>query len=122
VRGASALEDVVARFPNAPLRLLAVWERVLATDWATPGSGVLARLRDPRVAQFWDRGLLLSEHIRGHWPKSSGDRPDIVWDVVSIYPKGARWENGLPPALFSDGNVVDVMPAFEQALAGALAH
>jgi hypothetical protein len=76
---------------------------------------VLARLRDPRAAQFWDRPRALSERMRADLA-GTPDVPNIIWDVVGIYPKGARWESALPANTYFDGPVVRVMTEFRRAL------
>lgn len=115
MQGASALQRALDDRRDAPIRVLAVWERVIWTDWSAPTSGLLARLRDPRAAQYWDRGRALSEKMRGDLA-GAHDVPDIIWDAVAIYPKGARWDAALPPNTFFDGPVVRVMDGFRKAL------
>jgi hypothetical protein len=41
----------------------------------------------------------------------------ILWDLVAIYPKGARWDATLPPAVVFDGPVVLVTDQMNAALA-----
>jgi hypothetical protein len=101
VRGASALEEVLAERRDAKLRAIVVWEPVIWSDVAPPLSAVLARLHDARVTQFWDPGRLLSRAMVGKWKrmgKMAGlDDDTIVWDWVGLYDTGERWQDG-PPA------------------------
>lgn len=39
-----------------------------------------------------------------------------LWDLVAVYPRGARWDNRMPPASVFNGPVVDVTDAVKAAL------
>lgn len=94
--------------------MFAVWEPILPTDYSSPGDGVLARLSDPRVTQFWDKNHLFAERL-GERLKTDADDPHpscckgrgFDWDEVAVYPQDARWGDQLPRAVFLDGPVVD---------------
>lgn len=120
MRGASALQSALNEKPEAPLRLFVVWERVLITDWATPNTKTLAHVSDPRTVQYWDRSRALSEYMRATYSGNKSELPAIIWDVVAIYPKGARWDSSLPANTYFDGPVVDVMTEFRKQLSSAL--
>ena len=98
------------------MRVLVIWEPMLATDWARPGSGVLSRIPDRRALQFWDKGHLFAQQLRRDLQASAGppgsdasgaefcnqllERDGTLWDLLAVYPKGARWGDALPqPAL-----------------------
>jgi hypothetical protein len=98
------------------IRVFTVWEPILATDYSSPGNGVLARLSDPRVAQYWDKNHLFAEqlarrlksdpeHPRPHCCNSDG----IDWDEVAVYRQDANWDDQLPRAAFLDGPVVHAL-------------
>jgi len=97
LRGASAIQSVLEQVSGARISAFVVWEPVLSTDWAPPSTAVLARARDPRVKQFWDKKHLLSKTLGGpeHLPRSDGlnkigfEMTDVIWDFVAIYPPGA---------------------------------
>jgi hypothetical protein len=97
------------------VRVFAVWEPVLATDWPSPSAAVLGRLSDPRATQFWDKHRLISHSMGEH------DRHSLVWDYVAVYPTGAVWEESPPPALYHGDPVVQVTEAARAAIAQALA-
>ena len=122
MRGASALQTALDEKRAAPLKVFVIWERVLFTDWPTPNTRTLARIWDPRAVQYWDRGRALSEYMRSTYQGNKSELPDIIWDVVAIYPKGARWDNSLPANTYFDGPVVDVMTEFRKQLSNALAQ
>jgi hypothetical protein len=120
VRGASALQAVLDERRDDPITVQVVWERVLWSDWAVPSAGLLARLPDPRAAQYWDRGRFLSERIRAAGANEGRAAADIVWDIVFVFPRGVRWDAAFPHAAFADGPVVGVMDEFRRALGAAL--
>ncbi len=126
MRGASALQDLLRKSPDAGLRAFVVWEPVLWSDLTPPLTKVLARVSDGRVAQFWDPGRLLSadlvQALRAR-PGEAHDDPDdddIVWDCVAIYPPGARWEEALPAPAYIDCPVVRVIEEVQRRLSTPL--
>jgi len=105
------------------LRVLVVWEPILATDWRPPTSGTLARLSDPRVRQFWDRNHLVSAALTAlaaHNPPQP--KPDccidrgFYWDSAILFPPGTHW-NGPASSAFWNGPVVKAAPNLEKTLA-----
>ena len=79
------------------MRAFIVWEPVLPTDWATPSTSTLSRVRDARALQFWDRKRALSNVLGGpaHFARSAPvnriefHMRDVIWDFVAIYPPGS---------------------------------
>ena len=57
------MQDILGRNPQLKVKVFAVWEPILFTDWSKPGAGVLARLSDPRVDQIWDRQHLVAKQL-----------------------------------------------------------
>ncbi|MDE3136882.1 MAG: hypothetical protein KGL59_09935 [Acidobacteriota bacterium] len=90
----------------------------MPTDWAKPTTGVLARLADPRVAQFWDKDHLISQSLEATVP---GGEPaccrqgGALWDVVALYAPGSRLGHSSPE--FISGPVVDSIGALRPRLA-----
>jgi hypothetical protein len=41
----------------------------------------------------------------------------ILWDLAAVYPAGVRWDERVPPAVFFNGPVVDVMDGIASSLA-----
>ena len=117
MRGASALDRVLARFPGAPVRVFIVWEPIILTDVVRPTSHVLSKARDARVAQFWDPGQLVARNMKAAGPGQPEpeccDEEGVWWDLVAVYPHGAQWTNRLPPAAFVNGPVVKMESAVE---------
>ena len=97
MRGASAIQSMLDEMHDPELRVFIVWEPVLMTDWAAPSTTTLARVRDPRALQFWDRSHRLSRFLGGprNFPPSNPanrilfDMRDVIWDLVAVYPPGA---------------------------------
>ena len=81
--------------PDPGLRVFIIWEPVLETDWSAPGSGVMARVADARVTQFWDKDRKLSASLGG--PEQvkkiavaneiGFGMKDVIWDAVLVYRK-----------------------------------
>ena len=112
---------------SAPLSVFVVWEPILVTDSVGVTRAAMARIPDPRVAQFWDRGHQLSTHMgspAAFGPKSGAkilfDMGEYVWDFVAIYAPGFRWkESGESPA-FAGAPVVKVIGDLRAQLTGAV--
>lgn len=101
--------------------MFAVWEPILITDWRQPGTGVLGRLADARVRQFWDTGHLVAKQLerdaREPQPKPGCcTRDGVLWDLAAVYPPGALWTDAMPPAVVFDGTVVDREADIEAAV------
>jgi hypothetical protein len=100
--------------------VFAVWEPILPTDYSSPGSGVLARISDPRVWQYWDKDHLFAEQL-GRKIKTDADQPHpkcctrngIQWDEVVVYDVDAGWNTDLPRAVYLDGPVVKSLQFFD---------
>ncbi|HEY2168912.1 MAG TPA: hypothetical protein VGJ30_04760, partial [Candidatus Angelobacter sp.] len=104
---------MLKRNSNPHIRVFAVWEPILPTDYSSPGTMVLARLSDPRVAQYWDKNHLFAEQLglklesdTGHPRPNCCTRKGIQWDEVAVYDQNAQWEGQLPRAVFLSGPVV----------------
>ena len=117
MRGGSALDRLLAAFPDAKLRIQVVWEPVLRTNIAAPTSRVLALIDDPRVTQYWDPARIVSADIVRavnadpvrygfHEPLPPGF---IAWDVVAVFGRSELWERDLPPPAYYGGPVVDAI-------------
>ena len=128
MRGASALDRLLAEFPEAHLQVQVVWEPVLKSDIAAPLSGVLASLKDRRVVQYWDPGRVISADLVrcvNETPARYGFEEAlppgfVAWDVVAVFPKSVRWERDLPVPLQYDGPVVNAVDVTRKAIAEAL--
>jgi hypothetical protein len=103
------------------VKVFAVWEPILVTDWREPGGSVLRRLPDPRAKQFWDSNHLvaaqLAKDARPPQPEPGCcTRNGILWDLVAVYPPDAVWGEAMPPAVLFDGAVVNMEADIEAAV------
>lgn len=95
---------------HTKVRVFAVWEPILPTDWSAPSSFALGRLDDARVRQFWDKDhalarIMAESHDAQSKPKCC-NRSRILWDLIAVYPIGGEWTDRLPPTVVFDGPVV----------------
>jgi hypothetical protein len=107
---------------NDSVRVFAVWQPMLPTDWAAPARSVLSRLSDQRVQQYWDPNHLLAAQMKkdARAPQPVQDcciRSGILWDLAAVYPAGSTWSDRMPAATMFNGPVLDVTDAIENALA-----
>lgn len=107
------MEDILKQNSDPHIRVFAIWEPILPTDYSSPGTAVLARLSDTRAEQYWDKGHLLAAQLRREFESDAGHpRPNcctrngIQWDEVAVYRQGANWNGQLPRAAFLNGPVV----------------
>jgi hypothetical protein len=119
VAGSSEVNAVLRHHPRSHVRVFAVWEPILPTDWNRPTSVVLHRLSDARATQMWDKQHLVADLV-----KNSADDLDpgcckhngVLWDIIAVYPPGAQWTDSLPaPELFA-GPVVRGAPQWNAKL------
>lgn len=101
------------------MRVLVVWEPILATDWRPPSGSALARISDGRARQFWDPkhvvAAALLEIAKRKPPQPEPDcciQRGLYWDDVILYPAGAQWKDA-PTSVFWNGPVVRVIPGLE---------
>jgi hypothetical protein len=115
------VEEILKQYPARDVRVFAVWEPMLATDWMRPTTFVLARLRDRRGAQYWDPEHLLAKRMasdaRDPQPKQKCcTRNGVLWDMAAVYPPGAVWGDAMPSAVFFNGPVANVEEELEAQL------
>ena len=113
--------------------MFVVWEPILLTDLQPPSSRELARVADPRAAQFWDKDRLVSRAIssaivrnernnmlvRGQSYRMKGE---TLWDTVAVYKTNLQWGESGPLPAYSGGPVVDVASELRKALRDAIDH
>jgi hypothetical protein len=75
--------DILAKNPALPLRIYAVWFRMVWGDKRERWPAEV--LSDPRVVHLWDE-----EKSLGRWYSHHvSDGKHIVWDTFLLYPAGA---------------------------------
>lgn len=104
------------------MRVFVVWEPILGSDFMAPTTGVLQRIPDRRARHYWDEdqivAKLMKRDARPPQPTPGCCESDgTLWDLAAVYPKGARWEATLPPAVVFDGPVVRITDEIGAAIA-----
>ena len=104
------------------VRVYAVWEPILPTDFAPPITMVLGRLSDRRVQQYWDPARLVAKQMGtdARPPQPEPDccvNNDILWDLVAVYPRGVVWMERMPTATLFNGPVKDLTEPLHAAIA-----
>jgi hypothetical protein len=90
--GASVLQQLLKEFDGLPISVQVVWEPQEESDWAPPPTEVLARLRDQRVKQYWDKSRTVSTAL------GTGQ--------VRVFSRGAAWRDAMPaPALAAESAI-----------------
>ncbi|MGB9402071.1 MAG: hypothetical protein WCA98_00930 [Candidatus Acidiferrales bacterium] len=104
------------------MRVLVVWEPILATDWWPPDGSTLARIPDLRVRQFWDPkhavASALNEIAKQKPPQPEPDcciAKRFYWDEAILYAPHARWRDE-PISAFWNGPVVQIISELEKTL------
>lgn len=123
MRGASALGELLARYPDADVQVIVVWEPVLAAD-GEPTDRVRAPLAaDSRVVEYWDPGLWMSSQVVQRMRliaeaelKEPPPEDQIAWDFIAIFPAGTSWQDPFPVPTWYDGPVLLVLAPVENAL------
>jgi hypothetical protein len=120
--GSSAVQELLIRHPERKIRVLVVWEPILATDWRPPSESTLARMPDSRVRQFWDPTHAvagkLSEIVKQKPPQPEPGccvQNGFSWDDAILYAPREHWKDE-PTSVFWNGPVVRIIPALENAL------
>jgi hypothetical protein len=104
------------------VRVLVVWEAILATDWKSPSGNTLARIPDRRVHQFWDAKHVVASalnEIAKQKPLEPGPnccvQKGFYWDDAILYAADTHWRDK-PTSVFWNGPVMRVIPELEKAL------
>ncbi|MEX2263764.1 MAG: hypothetical protein WD696_17550 [Bryobacteraceae bacterium] len=90
-------EEVLAKVPNAALRVYAVWLPILDEDTEDAANRMLARLRDSRFQGFWDSRMTASRTFGKvlQFPEKT-----TAWDMYLAYPPGVEWNAAAPTPRF----------------------
>lgn len=118
VAGGARVNAILKEHPDGNVRVFAIWEPILPTDWNRPTTSVLSKLSDLRAAQFWDKQHLMASLVKQSASRQPGccKRRGVLWDIIAVYPPGARWTNSLPEPEFFAGPVVRGAPQWETAM------
>lgn len=121
------MSKILQTMPNADIRVLIVWEPILATDWYPPTRFTLGRIPDHRALQFWDRDHLVSAELRRSVEAQKSMTPpaccvdrDFYWDVALIFTPQQTWNKLLPAPIFWEGPVARKTSGLENSLRATL--
>jgi hypothetical protein len=102
------------------VRVLVVWEPILATDWTAPSGSALARIPSRGVRQFWDPKHVVAQALSEIAKQKAGQPvPDccvqkgFYWDEAILYASHSHWKDA-PAAVFWNGPVVRVIAGLEK--------
>ena len=110
VAGASwARTELLAKRPDAKLRVYAVWQPILLSDFRVTWRE--AMLQDSRVTHFWDVDKVLAKWFAefSDLPPEDGVRPD-AWDLIYMFGPRAQWGATLDPPAAWSGPIVEAGP------------
>jgi hypothetical protein len=98
--------DVLGKFPSARLRVYAVWQPILPTDFRfTRRESLLA---DSRVIHLWDRnkavGRWFATYRGGEDDCFMGD---VAWDLFYLFGPDAHWGERPDPLVACGGPVIE---------------
>ena len=117
--GSSQVEAILERHATGNIRVFAVWEPMLPTDWERPNAHVLERLSDPPRHQVWDSNHLIAGLVErgasGRKPRCC-NRNGAWWDVIATYPPGSQWSGSAPTPELLDGTIVRTAPQLDAQL------
>jgi hypothetical protein len=116
------VQQLLAHHAERTVRVLVVWEPILATDWGSPSKSVMARISDQRVRQFWDPKHAVSgalNEFAQRTPSEPGPncciQKGVHWDEALLYAPDVHWKDQ-PAPIFWNGPAVKTIPSLEKAL------
>jgi hypothetical protein len=123
LKGARVIERILGEHETRPIDVFVVWQPMLATDWGRPSTGSLGRLSDARVRQFWDAERIVATALKASFPAREETlgccvTDGVWWDLIAVFPAGARWHDRFPDPLLLEGTLEDAADRFTAALAG----
>ena len=103
-------EEILAKQPNAKVRVYVVWLVALGGDRRSTWDP--ESMSDPRVLHFWD-----ADRFAGAWFAKHIDGADgYMWDTYLLYGPKARWDSAPAPLISSGASVIDQGAQLRDAL------
>ena len=103
-------ENILERYPDAEVRVFAVWLPALSTDQRFEVADLMV---DERVEHFWDGGRVVGDAVRD---LVGAPEDQLVWDVFLAFGPDARWTDRPPQPLAIGAPVVDAADELAAAL------
>lgn len=105
------------KLPSDDLRVYFVWMPVLPADGEAAAAAHGVAETDGRATHFWDSAQALGLAYADPMPPPH--QKPLAWDVVLLFPRGARWDAALPrPALYMYPRAAGEAPAFDAEVFG----
>jgi hypothetical protein len=99
------------------LRVYFVWQPVLPADKEDAALAHARAEKDPRARHVWDGANALGPAYGQPLPPPW--KEPFAWDMVLLFPKGARWDDELPrPSVYMYPRQAGEAPAFDAAAFG----
>jgi hypothetical protein len=103
-------EQILERYPDADVRVYAVWLPVLPTDERFEVADLMV---DARVSHYWDGERRVSDAFGDAVGLPEGA---LLWDAFLVFPPDAAWEEAPPEPVARGAPVVDELPSLQRAL------
>jgi len=88
--------QLAASAADRDLRVYVVWAKILDHDSREAAQRALRFIGGPGVTSFYAAGPSLAEAFKSQL----GLKKSAAWDVVLLFSRGARWDDGVPRAAF----------------------
>jgi hypothetical protein len=106
-------ENILERYPSAPLSVYVVWMPMLATDARSEWES--EALPDARVRHFWDEERVVGQWLADQDVGGTG-YSGIVWDAFFVFGPDADWSDAPAPLLGAGAPVIGDTEQLESAL------
>lgn len=120
VSGAESAAQAVLSLPTtSDFRLYLLWLPVLENDtWQTAEAAYSRLPMDDRMAQFWDRDLIVSQlYHRVLQLAQRQRRHRVAWDLFLLYRAGRVWTDGPPvPDFWMHQLFLDDVPKLDTSI------
>jgi hypothetical protein len=108
-------QNVLARYPDARLRVYVVWLSRWASDARSEidGGGLL----DPRVTHLWDAGGVVGQPLLDRLGVNFGG---LDYDFFLLFDQDASWDASAPRSVATGATVIDASDQLARGVAALL--
>ena len=110
-------DEILAKHPDANLKIYSIWEPILPTDRRRTWKASL--FSDPRITHYWDE-----ERVSGQWYGDAVPNcllPPVAWDAFYVYGPDAKWDSDAAKPIRCGAPVIMNGEALREALEPLLA-